>query len=132
MMVENFKALNSDKTYNFAYNGLKSLKLNDKAQITLVVFSKIAEFAKKTFLFYKIWLRYDFNIFGLTCKRANDHNLGWWRFIWFSNILKRAAKYLSSAIGEIWSTCVFFRRKMDEIWQLLIAYLKRKSKAKIC
>ena len=36
---ENFKALNSDKIYNFAYNGFeKSLKLNDKAQNFALVF----------------------------------------------------------------------------------------------
>ncbi len=85
---ENFKALNSDKTYNFAYNGFeKSLKLNDKAQNFALVF------------FTKAW--------------ADEKGL--------SNLAmfyeKRAAKYLSSAIGEIYGVPVlsFFKEgKMDE------------------
>lgn len=73
---ENFKALNSDKTYNFAYNGFeKSLKLNDKAQnFALVFFTKDCGVCKEQIpILQNLAKNYDFNIF-VVLGDANDAN----------------------------------------------------------
>lgn len=122
---ENFKALNSDKTYNFAYNGFeKSLKLNDKAQnFALVFFTKDCGACKEQIpILQNLAKNYDFNIF-VVLGDANDANdaKAWADEKGLSNLAmfyeKRAAKYLSSAIGEIYGVPVlsFFKEgKMDE------------------
>ncbi|EAL7651526.1 TPA: conjugal transfer protein TraF [Campylobacter jejuni] len=122
---ENFKALNNDKTYNFAYNGFeKSLKLNDKAQnFALVFFTKDCGVCKEQIpILQNLAKNYDFNIF-VVLGDANDANdaKAWADEKGLSNLAmfyeKRAAKYLSSAIGEIYGVPVlsFFKEgKMDE------------------
>ncbi len=73
---ENFKALNSDKTYNFAYNGFeKSLKLNDKTQnFALVFFTKDCGVCKEQIpILQNLAKNYDFNIF-VVLGDANDAN----------------------------------------------------------
>ena len=110
---ETFKALNSNKTYNFAYNGFeKSLKLNNEAQnFALVFFTKDCGVCKEQIpILQNLAKNYDFNIF-VVLGDANDANdaQAWANEKGLSNLEmfyeKRAAKYLSSAIGDIWSAC---------------------------
>lgn len=63
---ENFKALNSNKIYNFSYNGFeKSLKLDDQAQnFALVFFTKDCGVCKEQIpILQDLAKNYDFNIF---------------------------------------------------------------------
>ncbi|EAH4493351.1 redoxin domain-containing protein [Campylobacter jejuni] len=119
---ENFKALNSNKIYNFSYNGFeKSLKLDDQTQnFALVFFTKDCGVCKEQIpILQDLAKNYDFNIF-VVLGDANDAK-AWADEKGLSNLAifyeKRAAKYLSSAIGEIYGVPVlsFFKEgKMDE------------------
>jgi len=122
---ENFKALNSDKTYNFAYNGFeKTLKLDDKTQnFALVFFTKDCGVCKEQIpILQNLAKNYNFDIFVVLgdANSINDAKT-WADEKGLSNLVmfyeKKAAKYLSSAIGEIYGVPVlsFFKEsKMDE------------------
>lgn len=122
---ENFKALNSDKSYNFAYNGFeKNLKLDKQMQnFALVFFTKDCGVCKEQIpILQTLAKNYDFNIFVVLgdAKDANDAK-AWAKEKGLSNLAmfyeKKAAKYLSSSVGDIFGVPVisFFKKgKMDE------------------
>ncbi|HEB9320110.1 TPA: conjugal transfer protein TraF [Campylobacter coli] len=122
---ENFKALNSDKNYNFSYNGFeKSLKLDKQTQnFALVFFTKDCGVCKEQIpILQDLAKNYDFNIFVVLgdAKDAKDAK-AWADEKGLSHLAlfyeKKAAKYLSGAVGEIYGVPVlsFFKEsKMDE------------------
>lgn len=138
---ENFKALNSDKNYNFSYNGFeKTLKLDDKMQnFALVFFIKDCGVCKEQIpILQNLAKNYDFNIF-IVLGDANDANdaKAWAEKKGLSHLAmfyeKRASQYLSDAVGEIYGVPVisFFKEgKTDKKFIGLTPYSILKSEIK--
>lgn len=138
---ENFKALNSDKNYNFSYNGFeKTLKLDNKMQnFALVFFTKDCGVCKEQIpILQNLAKNYDFNIF-IVLGDANDANdaKAWTDEKALSNLAmfyeRKAVKYLSKAVGEIYAVPVlsFFNQgKMDEKFIGLTPYSILQSEVK--
>lgn len=105
---ENFKALNSNKIYNFSYNGFeKSLKLDDQTQnFALVFFTKDCGVCKEQIpILQDLAKNYDFNIFIVLgdAKDAKDAK-AWADEKGLSHLAlfyeKKAAKYLSGQLEK--------------------------------